>query len=124
MTNRTQRSVRREINPRFRERLPILIEKSWSIFIKIEPDIRDLTVHLKEFQEYLDFEIEKVKLEISKEEWKDQADRAKLQADKEWLAKLQALRVDFNIDVITAPTTLIKHLFKRTREMFGGVSQF
>jgi hypothetical protein len=116
--------VRREINPRFRERLPILIEKSCSIFIKIEPDIRDLTVHLKEFQEYLDFEIEKVKLEISKEEWKDQADRAKLQADKEWLAKLQALRVDFNIDVITAPTTLIKHLFKRTREMFGGVSQF
>jgi hypothetical protein len=91
MTNRTQRSVRREINPRFRERLPILIEKSWSIFIKIEPDIRDLTVHLKEFQEYLDFEIEKVKLEISKEEWKDQADRAKLQADKEWLAKRQAL---------------------------------
>ncbi|MGC0389391.1 hypothetical protein [Bradyrhizobium sp. USDA 241] len=113
----------REINPRFRNRLPQLMRRVCDILVKIEPEIQDLAVHLKEFQEYLDFEIEKVRLAIQKEEWKDRADRAKLDADKEWLAKLEALRTDFNIDAMTAPATLIRSLFARTKDLFGGVSQ-
>ncbi|MEY9575803.1 hypothetical protein ABIE88_003379 [Bradyrhizobium diazoefficiens] len=114
----------REINPRFRDRLPALMHSVSTIFVAIEPHVQDLEVHLKEFQEYLDFEIEKTKLEISKEAWKNIADRAKLETDSEWLAKLEALRADFKIEAMTAPATLIKSLFKRTREMFGGVSQY
>jgi hypothetical protein len=114
--------VPREINARFRDRLPHIMKKVCRIILTIEPEIKDLTVHLKEFQEYLDFEIEKTSLDISKEEWKDRADRDKLRADREWLAKLKALRADFDINAMTAPASLLRSLFKRTEEMFGSVS--
>lgn len=119
-----QKPAPREINPRFRDRLPRLMRRVCDILVKIEPEIQDLAVHLKELQEYLDFEIEKIRLEIQKEAWKDRADRAKLEADSEWLAKLEALRADFDIDAMTAPATLIRSLFARTKEMFRGVSQY
>jgi hypothetical protein len=118
------KSVARDINARFRDRLPIIIRRACDILLVIEPKIKDLAVHLNEFQEYLDFEIEKTKLAISKEEWKGRADVVKLKGDKEWLAKLEDLRADFNIDAMTAPATLIRSLFSRTKEMFGGVNQF
>ena len=114
----------RPINAQFENRLPLLMQRVCDILIKIEPEIQDLAVHLKEFQEYLDFEIEKVRLEIQKEEWKGKTDRPKLDGDKEWLAKLEVMRDDFNIDAMIAPATLIRSLFARTKEMFGGVSRY
>jgi hypothetical protein len=122
-TSKAPHPVMRDINPRFRDQLPVLMRRVCTVLVKIEPGIKELAVHLKEFQEYPDFEIEKIRLEISKEEWKDRADRAKLDDDREWLAKLKALRADLNIDAMTAPASLIRSLFKRTKEIFGGVGQ-
>ncbi|WP_315729894.1 hypothetical protein [Bradyrhizobium sp. SZCCHNRI2010] len=115
--------VRREINPQFKSRLPAILEQVCTCLLSIEPEMRQLGIQLKEFAEYLDFEIEKVRLEIEKSEWKDRVDRAKLDDDREWLAKLRALRAEFDIDLMTSPVTLIRSMVERVQDLFGKVSQ-
>ena len=114
-----QTPVQRNINPQFQSRLPKILEEICSRLMVIEPAINELAVQLTEFREYLDFEISKTSLEISREEWKDCCDRQKLESDKKWLVKLTALRKDFDVDLMTSPVTLIRSMVKRVEETFG-----
>jgi hypothetical protein len=113
--------VRREINPQFKSRLPIILGRACDCLVKIEPEIKHLEIHLKEFADYLDFEIEKVRLEIAKTEWKDRVDRAQLDDAREWLAKLRKLRADFDIDLMASPPAFLRSMVKRVETMFGEV---
>jgi hypothetical protein len=117
-----QQPVQRDINPQFQSRLPKILEEICSGLIVIEPAMTEVATQLKEFREYLDFEIAKTKLDISQEEWKAQCNPKKLEADKRWLAKLSALRKDFDVDVMTSPITIIRSMVDRVEEMFGPLN--
>ncbi|MGJ4953138.1 hypothetical protein [Bradyrhizobium sp. HKCCYLS20291] len=113
--------VRREINPRFKSRLPVIIGRACDCLIRIEPEIKKLEVYLREFAEYLDFEIEKVRLEIEKTEWQDRVDRAQLDDAREWLAKLRQFRKEFDIDLMTTPSGYIRSMVERVETLFGAI---
>ena len=57
----------REINAKFGSRLPIILEEISQSLMVIEPAVNDVAVPLREFLDYLNFEIDKVKLEIDRE---------------------------------------------------------
>jgi hypothetical protein len=118
-TQTSQQTVQRDINPHFQSRLPKILEEICSGLLVIEPAVNEVAVQLKEFREYLDFEITKTRLEISQEEWKDRCNRKRLEADKSWLAKLTALRKDFDVDLMISPITMIRSMVDRVEEMFG-----
>jgi hypothetical protein len=110
--------VIRNINPRFKSRLPDILEDICQGLIVIEPVIQQLAVPLREFLDYLDFEIEKVELEIFREELNNPADTQKLTDAKAWLVTLKSLRDDFQVDVMTSPVTFIRTMVDRVDKTF------
>jgi hypothetical protein len=120
------------INPRFKERLPAIMENICQSLLIIEPEVEKMTVPLKEFLDFLEFEIQKTELRIAQEEWKDRADpeeraadRAgpvKLTADREWLQRLRELRKDFDLNVMTSSVPFIRDMLRRVQGAFGPVT--
>ena len=59
----------RDINAKFKSRIPVILEEVSKSLMVIEPAVQDVTVPLREFLDYLDFEITKTSLDIKKKEW-------------------------------------------------------
>jgi hypothetical protein len=108
----------REINAKFGSRLPIILEEISQSLMVIEPAVNDVAVPLREFLDYLNFEIDKVKLEIDRETWKSVSDIAKLNADKAWLSELEKLRKDFDVETMTSSINFIRTMVTRVKETF------
>ena len=84
----------------------------------IEPAIKELSVPLREFLDYLDFEISKLELDIKQKRWEAVVDVEEIKSEEAWLTKLQALRSDFNIDVMTSPAATVRSMLDRVRQTF------
>jgi hypothetical protein len=109
----------REINAKFKSRIPHILEDISKSLVVIEPTVQDMTVPLREFLDYLDFEITKLKLDIEKNEWQSVVDVNKLNADKAWLSKLEQLRKDFDVETMTSSVTFIRSMIKRVQDTFN-----
>jgi hypothetical protein len=115
--------VQRQINPKFKDRLPAIIEDIWRSMLIIEPEVQKMMVPLKEFLDHLDFEIQKIDLMISRQEWDDRVDPEKLKADKEWRQKLIQLREDFSVDRMADTVPFARDMLRRVQEAFGEVTR-
>lgn len=106
------------INAKFQRRLPDIVNEISQQLMVIEPAIRELSVPLCEFLDYLDFEISKLELDIKQKRWEAVVDVEEIKSEEAWLAKLQALRTDFNIDVMTSPAATVRSMLDRVRQTF------
>jgi hypothetical protein len=109
----------REINAKFKSRLPILVEELCQSLLVLEPVIDQMTVPLKEFLDHLDFEIQRIDLDIKTKRWESVVDVEAIKADEAWLQQLRQLRADFNIEAMTAPLALTDKMISKVRDMFG-----
>jgi hypothetical protein len=108
----------RAINPRFKDRLPAIMTEICDGLVVIEPVIDRINVQLREFLDYLDFEIRKTDLEIRAIEWQSKVDMDSLKEAKAWLDQLQQLKTDFNIAIMTSPPATIRAMVERVTKMF------
>ncbi|UPT95475.1 hypothetical protein J4G48_0040690 [Bradyrhizobium barranii subsp. apii] len=106
------------INAKFQRRLPDIVNEISQQLMVIEPAIRELSVPLREFLDYLDFEISKLELDIKQKRWEAVVDVEEIKSEEAWLAKLKALRSDFNIDVMTSPAATVRSMLDRVRQTF------
>lgn len=111
--------VRRPINPRFESRLPGILTEIVDKLLVIEPAIDQVNEQLREFLDYLDFEIRKVDVEIKQLEWEERVNLAAVKEAKAWLSQLQQLRSDFNVDVMTSPPKTIRAMMDRVQKLFA-----
>jgi hypothetical protein len=109
----------REINAKFKSRIPIILEDISRCLMVIEPAVQDVTVPLREFLDYLDFEISKVKLQIDRDTWQSIVDVNKTNADKVWLAHLEQLRNDFDVEKMTSSVNFIRSMIDRVQDTFN-----
>lgn len=108
----------REINAKFRARIPVILEDISGCLMVIEPAVQDVTVPLREFLDYLEFEISKVSLQIEKDAWKPIVDLNKAAEDDAWLEHLQQLRKDFDVEKMTSSVNFIQDMLRRVRNTF------
>jgi hypothetical protein len=111
--------VSREINAKFKNRIPVILEDIARSLMVIEPAVKDVTVPLREFVDYLDFEIAKVSLEIKRLEWESVVDANKVAADKAWLTQLQQLRKDFDVETMVSSVKFIRTMIERVQATFN-----
>jgi hypothetical protein len=111
-------TVPRPINPKFKDRLPGIMSDICESLMVIEPAVERLTVQLREFLDYLDFEIQKTALEIQRLRWEPQVDLPAVREAEEWLKQLTQLEEDFNVDVMTSPPQTIRMMLKRVEKLF------
>jgi hypothetical protein len=111
--------VVRPINPKFKDRLPGIMVEIIDALVVIEPAVSRMTVQLREFLDYLDFEIQKTALEIQRLRWEPQVDLVAVREAEDWLKQLAKLEEDFNVDVMTSPPETIRAMLDRVNKMFG-----
>ncbi|WP_439357932.1 hypothetical protein [Bradyrhizobium sp. DASA03007] len=108
----------RPINAHFKDRLPLIMSEICDSLMVIEPAIDRVRVQLREFLDYLDFEIQKTAIEVQRLRWEPQVDRAAVSEAEAWLKQLAKLEEDFNIDVMTSPPETIRKMLDRVSKMF------
>jgi hypothetical protein len=108
-----------EINAKFKDRLPAIMNEICNQLLVIEPAVNRLSVQLREFLDYLDFEIKKLDLDISRMKWEAKVDPTSLKDAEAWLQQMQQLKTDFNIDVMTSPPETIRAMVGRIQKMFA-----
>jgi hypothetical protein len=102
----------RPINPRFKSRLPGIMTEICDKLLVIEPASDQMNEQLREFLDYLDFEIRKVKLEVKAMKWEDKVDLVALREAEDWLQQLQQLKTEFNVDVMSSPPRTIRAMVR------------
>lgn len=109
------------INAKFRDRLPAIINNICGELLTIEPAFTRMTVHLKEIQDYLDYEIKKVDFDLKVMKWESKVDTDDIKHKQDWLNELTKLKSDFNIDTMTSPPEIIYSMVARFRQMFDVI---
>ena len=112
------KTVTRPINPKFKSRLPGIMTEISDKLLVIEPAIEQVNEQLREFLDYLDFEIHKVELEIRDLSWREMVDMAAIKDFESWLQQLHKLKADFNVDVMTSPPRTIREMVDRVQKLF------
>jgi hypothetical protein len=111
-------AARRPINAHFKDRLPLIMSEICDSLMVIEPAIDRVRVQLREFLDYLDFEIQKTALEVQRLRWEPQVDVPAVSEAEAWLKQLAQLEEDFKIDVMTSPPVTIRKMLDRVNKMF------
>ncbi len=114
-----QKPAPRPINPKFKSRLPGIMAEICDRLIVIEPAIEQINEQLREFLDYLEFEIVKTEMEIKQIEWMDKVEGPVLSDARAWLKELQQLKSDFNVEAMTSPPRTIRSMVDRVRDLFG-----
>jgi hypothetical protein len=109
----------RNINPRFKDRLPGIMTEICDALITIEPAIGRINVRLLEFLDHLNFEIDKTELELKHLRWESKVDIAAVRSAEAWLQQLKILKEDFNVEAMTSPPDTIRAMLDRVTRMFG-----
>lgn len=107
-----------EINARLHDRLPTILEAICSSKFSIEPHLKEASIAVGEFLDYLDFEIEKVTLNIEKFTWASIVDVNAVTIEKAWLAKLKQLRSEFDAKGVVSSQVYLDSLTVQIRETF------
>ncbi|MGX1364091.1 uncharacterized protein YjaG (DUF416 family) [Bradyrhizobium elkanii] len=111
------------INARFQSRLHGMLEEICQQMLIIEPAMDKVAIPIKEFIDFLDFEIEKVTLSINQEKWESIVNVQKVANDEAWLKRLTELRNGLDIYDLTASVPRIDGLvaaIEKTFDVEGG----
>ncbi|GAA0005242.1 hypothetical protein BDS110ZK4_28240 [Bradyrhizobium diazoefficiens] len=111
------------INARFQSRLHGMLEEICQQMLIIEPAMDKVAIPIKEFIDFLDFEIEKVTLSINQEKWESIVNVQKVANDEAWLKRLTELRNGLDIYDLTASVPRIDALvaaIEKTFDVEGG----
>jgi hypothetical protein len=111
-------TVPRPINPKFKDRLPGIMSDICDSLMVIEPAVDRLAVQLREFLDYLNFEIQKTALEVQRLRWEPQVDLPAVREAEEWLKQLAQLEDEFDVVVMTSPPQTIRAMLKRVEKLF------
>ena len=111
------------INARFQSRLHGMLEEICQQMLIIEPAMDKVAIPIKEFIDFLDFEIEKVTLSINQEKWESIVNVQKVANDEAWLKRLTELRNGLDIYDLMASVPRIDALvaaIEKTFDVEGG----
>ncbi|WFU52211.1 hypothetical protein QA639_21120 [Bradyrhizobium pachyrhizi] len=89
----------------------------------IEPAMDEVAIPIKEFIDFLDFEIEKATLSVNQEKWESIANMTKIANDEAWLKRLTDLRRNLDIYDLTVSVPRITRLvgqIEKTFDVEGG----
>jgi hypothetical protein len=89
----------------------------------IEPAMDKVAIPLREFIDFIDFEIEKTTLSINQEKWESIVNVQKVASDEAWLKRLTDLRRDLDIYDLTSSVPRIAKLvgdIEQTFDVEGG----
>jgi hypothetical protein len=106
------------INAKFRDRLPYLVNDMCRELMAIEPPLERLQVYLSEFIDYLDFEIKKLELDIEKMKWESRFIPEARKEAEDWLQKLKQLKSDFDLDVLAPSPDALNDTIMRINKIF------
>ncbi len=110
--------VMKPINAKFRDRIPHILNEMCEALIIIEPSVKQAKVAVDEFLDYLDFEIKKTVLEISRVTWECKADKQELDDLNAWKSRLESIRDDFRSMDVSGSPDFINGLAQRIRDTF------
>jgi hypothetical protein len=106
------------INPRFKSRIPALIESiCWSIQ-NTEEHLKEAKVTVQEIQDYLKFEINKATLDVEQLEWASQSDQEELDRARKWLEHLMDLQERFAAQKVMGSALFLRELREALDENF------
>ncbi len=112
-------AVRKQpLNARFQARLPGIIEDIAQQMLVIEPAMEKVAIPIREFIDFLDFEIEKMQLSIEQQRWQSTVDVKSIAADEAWLKQLTDLRKDLDIYDLTVSVPRIDILIANINKTF------
>ena len=100
-----------------------MLEEICQQMLIIEPAMEKVAIPIREFIDFVDFEIEKVTLSINQEKWESIVNVQKVAADEAWLKRLTDLRKDLDIYDLTASVPRIDALvetIEKTFDVEGG----
>ncbi|WP_024512457.1 hypothetical protein [Bradyrhizobium sp. ARR65] len=106
------------ISPRFKSKLPRIMNEICNGLLVIEPAIKEMAVPLRDLLDFLDFEIQKVEVQISHAPL-NRADARKLPQLNAWLSELTSLRKDFDVALVVSPIQFVREMVKRVDQTFG-----
>ncbi|WP_316207497.1 hypothetical protein [Bradyrhizobium sp. SZCCHNR3118] len=106
------------LNARFQARLPGIIEDIAQQMLVIEPAMEKVAIPIREFIDFLDFEIEKMQLSIEQQRWQSTVDVKSIAADEAWLKQLTDLRKDLDIYDLTVSVPRIDILIANINKTF------
>lgn len=95
-----------------------MLEEICQQMLIIRPAMDKVAIPLREFIDFLDFEIEKVTLSINQEKWESIVNVQKVANDEAWLARLTDLRRDLDIYELTASVQRIQQLIGDVENTF------
>ena len=95
-----------------------MLEEISQAVLTLDPIIADVTVPLREFVDYLDFEIGKVQLDISTQKWASVVDVQKVAADEDWLRRLVDLRNEFDVEKMIASVKMLRSMVEKVQRTF------
>jgi hypothetical protein len=112
------REPARTVNAKFQSRLKGMLEEISQAVLTLDPVITDVTVPLREFVDYLEFEIGKTQLDISRQKWEPVVDVQKVSADEAWLKRLVDLRNEFDVEKMTESINLLRSMVEKVQQTF------
>lgn len=96
-----------------------MLEEICTQMLIIEPAMDKVAIPLREFIDFLDFEIEKVTLAINQEKWESVVNVQKVANDEAWLKRLTDLRRNLDIYELTASVQRIDGLVEAIEATFN-----
>lgn len=96
-----------------------MLEEICTQMLIIEPAMDKVAIPLREFIDFLDFEIEKVTLAINQEKWESVVNVQKVANDEAWLKRLTELRKNLDIYELTASVQRIDGLVEAIEATFN-----
>jgi archaellum component FlaC len=108
----------RTVNAKFQSRLKGMLEEISQAVLTLDPVIADVTVPLREFVDYLDFEIGKTQLDISRQKWESVVDVQKVASNEAWLKRLVDLRNEFDVEKMTESVRMLRSMVEKVQQTF------
>jgi hypothetical protein len=110
----------KSINPYFGSKLPEILEEISKTIIATESHLDKVKIRVQELHDFLQFEITKARVEITKNCLADQTDPEKLSDDEEWLKRLEYIVSEFEAGHTLSSVNFLQALQKELRETLLG----
>jgi hypothetical protein len=109
----------RPINAKFQDRLEHILEELCSVRVNVEQHLRRADVVVQELLDYVNFEIEKIDLEIERSSWESKVKSIDdLQMAKAWKSRLESLKADLSSSVVMASNAFLRKLIDDLNDTF------
>jgi len=107
------------LNARFENQLPEIIRQICATLMQVRGPLNEVTVRVRELHDYIRFEIEKAKLEATKNALTEVVDPGQLTADEIWISRLEYIVSEFDPQHATSSVAFLTELKRELEDTFN-----